>query len=212
MIDAVIFGKPVCTVELPGLARGQRGYAHFEYLMTVGGGFVRTTRDLDEHLAMLGELLRCNPYERDERSDRLVQAFVRPHGQDVTPATVFSTEMLELLASPSDLRRPSRLGQAVGGLTRWAAPVIGAPLTNKVVPPSEATQLAQIRVRTSAAFYLAVTRGGGRGSAWRSAGGAGALPSRDGSGKLVSQPRCGSVSCRRPRSPEMSGAPGARTP
>ena len=31
MIDAAILGKPVCTIELPELAFGQRGTIHFEY-------------------------------------------------------------------------------------------------------------------------------------------------------------------------------------
>src|SRR5207248_834509 len=107
MIDAAILGKPVCTVELPDLVKGQRGTVHFEYLITGDGAFVRTAPTLDAHVATLGELVRRDPYERDERADRFVQTFIRPHGLDVAPANVFSEGMLRLLGSPSELRLPT---------------------------------------------------------------------------------------------------------
>ena len=128
MIDAAIFGKPVCTVELPELVDGQRGTVHFEYLMTVGGGFVRTATMLHEHVRTLGELVRRDPYERDERSARFVRDFVRPHGLDVAPADVFTREMLRLLDGPTELRVPGPAGRAVGRLLYRSAPVVGAPL------------------------------------------------------------------------------------
>jgi hypothetical protein len=131
MIDAAIFGKPVCTIELPELTKGQRGTVHFEYLMTIEEGFVRTAATLDEHVAMLGELVRRDPSERDERSDRFVQAFVRPHGLDVTPADVFSEEMLRLLESPSEVRLPRSVGRTIGRLVHRSAPVLGAPLEDQ---------------------------------------------------------------------------------
>jgi hypothetical protein len=127
MIDAAIFGKPVCTVELPELAKGQRGYVHFEYLKTFAGGLLQSASSLDEHVGMLAALVRRDPYERDERSGQFVQAFVRPHGLEVTPAAVFTKEMLRLLEAPSEARLPSRLGRAVGRLIHRAAPVLGAP-------------------------------------------------------------------------------------
>jgi hypothetical protein len=127
MIDAAIFGKPVCTVELPDLPNRQRGTVHFEYLVTVGGGFVRTTTSFEEHVETLAELVRKNPYERDEQSAKFVQTFVRPHGIDVTPATVFSEEMLRLFEAPSGAHLPNRLGQAIGRLIHRTAPVLGVP-------------------------------------------------------------------------------------
>jgi hypothetical protein len=127
MIDAAILGKPVCTVELPDVPDRQRGTIHFEYLTTVGGGFLQTATSLEEHLGTLLPLVRKDPYERDERSDRFVQEFVRPHGLDVTPANVFSKEMLRLLEGPAEVRVPGRLLRATGRLIHVAAPVIGAP-------------------------------------------------------------------------------------
>jgi hypothetical protein len=124
MIDAAILGKPVCTVELPDIPNRQRGTIHFEYLVTVGGGFVRTATSLEDHVRTLAELARGDPYEPDEQSRRFVQAFVRPHGLDVTAADQFSAEMLRLLKSPSKLRVPNPLGQAIGVLVHRAAPML----------------------------------------------------------------------------------------
>ena len=128
MIDAAIFGKPVCTVEPPELAGVQRGTVHFEYLMTVAGGFVRTTPGLEEHLRVLAELVRQDPDERDERSNRFVQEFIRPLGLEVTPAKVFAEEMIRLLGAPSELNEPAPVGRGIGRLLDRAAPVLVAPL------------------------------------------------------------------------------------
>jgi hypothetical protein len=133
MIDAAILGKPVCTVELSDVPNRQRGTIHFEYLMTVGGGFVRTATTLEEHVGALAQLVRKDPYERDERSARFLQQFIRPCGLDVTPATVFSEAIFRLLESPSDLRLPSQLGQAIGRLIHQGALVLGAPLEESVL-------------------------------------------------------------------------------
>jgi hypothetical protein len=128
MIDAAILGKPVCTVELADVPNRQRGTVHFEYLVTVGGGFVRTARRFDEHLGVLAELVRSDPYERDEQSDGFVRAFVRPHGLDVTPAGVFSEEMVRLLREGSGLALPNRLGRGIGRLLHRGAPALGGLL------------------------------------------------------------------------------------
>jgi hypothetical protein len=127
MIDAAIFGKPVCTVELPELSPRQRGTVHFEYLTTAGGGLLRTAASFDEHVRTLGELIRRDPYAQDEWSARFVEAFVRPHGVDVEPNAVFLDGMLRLLEEPSRRRAPNRAARALGRLIHRAAPVLGAP-------------------------------------------------------------------------------------
>ena len=126
MIDAAIFGKPVCTVELADVPNRQRGTVHFGYLVTVGGGFLETATSFDEHTATLSELVRRDPYERTERGVRFIKEFVRPRGLDVTPADVFAEEMLRLVREPSDLPQPGRVGQAIGRLAYRAAFVSGA--------------------------------------------------------------------------------------
>lgn len=152
MIDAAIFGKPVCTVELPELADRQRGTVHFEYLMTAGNGLLRTAASFEEHIAILSDLVRHDPYRSDERSARFVQTFVRPHGVDVTPGAVFAEEMLRLLKAPSELGLPSRTARAVGRLIHLAAPVLVMPFETGwrrrlflVLPRSSRTGVKRIR-------------------------------------------------------------------
>jgi hypothetical protein len=128
MIDAAIFGKPVCTVELPELAKGQQGYVHYGYLTTFAGGLLRRSSSLDEHVRTLAELARREPYDRDPTSERFVQGFVRPHGLDVAPATVFTEEMFRLLESPSEVRLAGRVGQATGRFLYFLAPAFVALL------------------------------------------------------------------------------------
>jgi hypothetical protein len=128
MIDAAIFGKPVCTVELPELAKGQQGYVHYGYLTSFAGGLLRRSSSLDEHVRMLAELARRPPYDRDPTSERFVSAFVRPHGRDVAPATVFTEEMFRLLESPTEVRLPGRVGQATGRSLHLSAPAFVALL------------------------------------------------------------------------------------
>ena len=128
MIDAAIFGKPVCTIELPEFAFGQRGTIHFEYLSTVGGGLLHTAPSLDEHVAQLEALIGREPSERDERSDRFVRAFIRPHGLDVRPSEVFAAEMLRLLREPSAVSIPGPAARSLGRIVHGAAPILGAPL------------------------------------------------------------------------------------
>jgi hypothetical protein len=119
MIDAAIFGKPVCTVELPALAPCQRGTVHFEYLTTAGGGLLRTATSFDEHVRTLGDLVRRDPYARDELGDRSVRAFVRPRGIDVPANEIFVQEMLMLLESSVEARVPGAVSQD-GGPSRPA--------------------------------------------------------------------------------------------
>jgi hypothetical protein len=128
MIDAAIFGKPVCTVELPELAKGQQGYVHYGYLTSFAGGLLRRSSSLDEHVRLLAELARRPPYDRDPTSERFVSAFVRPHGCDVAPATVFTEEMFRLLESPTEVRLPGRVGQATGRFLHLSAPAFVALL------------------------------------------------------------------------------------
>jgi hypothetical protein len=127
MIDAAIFGKPVCTVELPALAPRQRGTVHFEYLTTAGGGLLRTATGFDEHVRTLGDLVRRDPYARDEQSDRFVRAFVRPRGIDIPANEIFVQEMHGLLEAPAEARVPGRSARTAGRLVQLAAPVLGAP-------------------------------------------------------------------------------------
>ena len=127
LIDAAILGTPALTVELPEFAPVQRGTVHFEYLVTVGGGVLRSARTLEEHLAELASLIARDPYEHDDRGAQFIAEFVRPQG-DVAASRVFAGEMRQLLERPSGVRPPGRAGRAAGALLHRYAGVLGGPL------------------------------------------------------------------------------------
>ena len=133
MIDAAIFGKPVCTIELPQLSYGQAGTIHFGYLAQDAGGMLRTATTFKEHVATLRELIHRDPYEADGQGTRFVREFIRPHGLDVPAATVFSDEMLRLLEGPSGLKRPGPLGSVLGRAIHRAGPILVTPLEEEPV-------------------------------------------------------------------------------
>lgn len=133
MVDAAIFGKPVCTVELPDLVHGQREMPHFKYLLTVGGGLLHTSSSLNEHVTALSELVRRDAYARDERSARFVEEFVRPHGIDVTPAAIFAEQTLGLFDRTSRAHVPGAPARALGRGLGWVAPILRAPLEDAPV-------------------------------------------------------------------------------
>jgi hypothetical protein len=97
-VEAAVVGRPVYTVLLPEFAV-QHSTQHFRYLLEVGGGVLKVTRSLEEHLdALVTEL--ATPVQRDEQNVRFVQAFVRPYGLE-TPATPgFVAAVEEMLATP----------------------------------------------------------------------------------------------------------------
>jgi hypothetical protein len=131
LIDAAIFGKPVCTVELPETFYGQRGTVHFQHLVREGSELLLTSSSLDEHAEVLSGLIRRDPYERDERSVAFVEDFIRPHGPDVSPSAVFAQEMSKLCRQPAPAKPPGRFRRAVEGLTGRLAVVLGAPLETR---------------------------------------------------------------------------------
>ncbi|MBA2297748.1 MAG: hypothetical protein H0W14_06880, partial [Actinobacteria bacterium] len=128
MIDAAIFGKPVCTVELPELYHGQQGTVHFEHLVGGEDSLLRTSSSLEEHVFTLGELVRRGPDERDPKSEGFISAFVRPHGLTSQPTEVFVEEMRELCAARSRLEPRSLAERSVGAATARVALAVGTPL------------------------------------------------------------------------------------
>ena len=128
-IDAAIFGKPVCTVELPELFHGQQGTVHFEHLARGERSLLRTASSLDEHLVDLGELVRRDPYAQDPRSADFIKAFVRPHGLDSQPTEVFVDAMVGLCRSRSQLAPLAREERVVGRFALALAAIVGLTLS-----------------------------------------------------------------------------------
>ena len=97
MVEAGLLRRPVLTVLAPEFWESQEGTLHFRYLLEAGGGLLRVSRSLDEHVAQLAEAVRGEDAEASARSARFVEAFVRPHGAD-EPATPRFVDAIEALA------------------------------------------------------------------------------------------------------------------
>jgi hypothetical protein len=131
VIDAAIFGKPACTIELPELYLGQRGTVHFEHLARPGDGLLRLSTTFEEHAALLAELIHRDTYASDEQSMAFVRMFVRPHGLDATPADVFVAEMLPLSRSSTVVELPGAVLRSVGQVLSASAAVTLLPSKTK---------------------------------------------------------------------------------
>lgn len=97
MVEAGIFGLPVCAPLLPELAQRQRGTPHFRLLERAGGAILRLAPTLEVHLA---DLARCAAGEggpSPERAASFVARFIRPRGADVPAAECFVEEMRALV-------------------------------------------------------------------------------------------------------------------
>jgi hypothetical protein len=99
LIEAAIVGRPVFTLLAPEFAHSQEGTLHFRHLLRVNGGPLSVARDLDEHMAQLRATL-ADGTDREERSRRFVEAFVRPQGIE-KPSTPILVEAIEQLATES---------------------------------------------------------------------------------------------------------------
>lgn len=127
MIEAGILSKPVFTVVVDRFADGQNRTLHFQYLTRFAGGLAKVAADLDEHCAQLQGALAAEGTGRCARSDRFVQAFVRPAGLErpVVPVVLDKIEELRgLRKTPSGaLTEPTATEDRIYrslGLLRWS--------------------------------------------------------------------------------------------
>jgi hypothetical protein len=107
MIEAAIVGRGVHVLLSKHLRQAHEGRPHFDYLVSAGGGLLRTAESIADHAAGLARAIRGeDSQERLERAERFLRAFVRPHGLDtpVTPLMVDALESLPRLRK-SDVRR-----------------------------------------------------------------------------------------------------------
>lgn len=104
LIEAGIVGRAVHTILLPEFTENQEGTLHFRYL--IDGGLLRTSRDLDEHVAQLAASVRGR-HDAVDANRAFIETFVRPHGLQTTGTTVF-IESIEQLAAvqPAPARAP----------------------------------------------------------------------------------------------------------
>jgi len=115
-IEAAAVGKPVFTVLLPEIsAANQEGTLHFQYLLTVGGGLLRTSRGFDEHIEQLAAGL-AGPGGGDPKAAGFAGGFVRPFGlgEAATPRFVQAIE------SAASLPQPPPTGQSLSTVAAHA--------------------------------------------------------------------------------------------
>jgi hypothetical protein len=120
MIEAAIVGRGVHVLLSKHLRDGQEGRPHFDYLVSAGGGLLRTARTIPDHVEGLARAIQGEDGLEDRnRSERFLRAFVRPRGLE-TPVTPLMVDALESLAerpvepsmpSWSTLERASELGE-----------------------------------------------------------------------------------------------------
>jgi hypothetical protein len=105
LIEGGIVGRAVHTFLLPEFQTCQEGTLHFHYLLDAG--LLKAGRDLTEHVLQLATTLAAaDPSQHSNRA--FVEAFVRPHGLNVTATDTF-VHAVERLASisPAPLRDPA---------------------------------------------------------------------------------------------------------
>jgi hypothetical protein len=116
-LEAAIARKAVFAPLLPEHYENQEGTIHFHYLLTAGGGLLHTARTLEEHGRQLNDALLAGMPEA-RRSERFVEAFVRPRGASVASTPVF-IDAVEALADVTAVPASDRLGARLlrGALT-----------------------------------------------------------------------------------------------
>src|SRR5437588_4215109 len=98
MIEAGIVGRGVHVLLAGELRDAHEGRPHFDYLVSAGGGLLRTADTVADHVAGLARSLRGEDgLERRRRADRFLGAFIRPNGLD-RPVTPMMADALESLA------------------------------------------------------------------------------------------------------------------
>ncbi len=98
-LEAAIAGTPVLTFEAGESAPGQRGTAHFYYLLAENGGVVRHAETLEEHVA---DVTRAVSGEVDAAGLRaFVESFVRPRGIDRPAVPILADEIERFAEKPA---------------------------------------------------------------------------------------------------------------
>jgi hypothetical protein len=117
-IEAGIVGREVLAILPPRFHDNQEGTVHFRYLLQIGGGLLRVSRDLARHVEQLGTALR-RPASAGHPHREFLESFVRPGGLD-TPATP------AFVAAVQDLARVPVTAAAPAG--RWKRALLGAAI------------------------------------------------------------------------------------
>jgi FkbM family methyltransferase len=100
MIEAGLIGKPVLTLlskDIPQTLQGTQDTLHFEHLLNVNGGLLHVAGSWEEHVQHLARAINGDR-AMVERSRRFTEAFIRPHGIDITAAPILAEAIRSLPA------------------------------------------------------------------------------------------------------------------
>jgi hypothetical protein len=128
-IEAGILGRSVYTILTSDFAETQEGTLHFQHLTQVNGGLLNIAQTFEEHLEQVAQAL-ASAEEVSHKSQRFIEAFVRPYGLDV-PATPLLVKEIEALGEvPAPLPQRSPLW-----VYCWRPPLYVLAMTFNVVYP-----------------------------------------------------------------------------
>ena len=121
-IEAGIVGREVLAVLTPEFHDNHEGTLHFRYLLEIGNGLLRVSRDLGAHVLQVSAAL-ARPASSEHPHRAFLEAFVRPAGLD-QPATPRFVEAVEGLATCTVDRADQRPApwwarRAVGAVRTW---------------------------------------------------------------------------------------------
>jgi hypothetical protein len=146
MIEAAIVGRGVHVLLSKRLRTAHEGRPHFEYLVSVGGGLLKTAETIPDHVEGLTRAIRGEDVQEcRDRAQRFLEAFVRPHGLG-TPATPLIVDALESLPGRRGERptpspcTPELAAVKLGEIESFVAP----PRRKARVRPSAAAQLESL--------------------------------------------------------------------
>jgi hypothetical protein len=128
-IEAGILGRSVYTILTSDFAETQEGTLHFQHLTQVNGGLLHIAQTFEEHLEQIAQALESAD-EVCHKSQRFIEAFVRPYGLDVS-ATPFLVKEIEALGqAPAPMPQESPLW-----VYFWRPPLYLLALVSNVVYP-----------------------------------------------------------------------------
>jgi hypothetical protein len=145
-LEAGIVGREVLTILVPRYHDNQEGTLRFKYLLHIGGGLLRVSRDAATHVTQLAAALRRQPTgEHPHRA--FLESFVRPRGL-AHPATPELVHAIEALPScPAEAPQAAAAGwkrAVLGRAVRVASFVLGDSLVRspKELDPERLARIA----------------------------------------------------------------------
>jgi hypothetical protein len=148
-IEAGIVGREVLAILHPPFHDNQQGTVHFKYLLEIGGGLLRVSHSLGDHVDQLSTALR-RPAAATHPHQAFLEAFVRPGGLDcpATPAFVQAVEeMAGMRVATAEMHDGGRWRRFI--VARLAASLRYRALERLVLSRREVASAVRVRASVS---------------------------------------------------------------